>query len=342
MKKSVKKAETTVNIAPQSPVQNANSTSQGYAIPDAEMLRRKYGIQSMEETNKESRAEEKNYGDDRVTELASTVEVLRSKLDEKNRKIEHLCTLLESLEPVSGIDAERIQQAMLAPQQTSGDAFDLRDSKIVSLAKKSHNLTMQLNKERGTNERLRKDLEEANRRLSNMEAELELQKSRAKSESTSSKVYNRTALEERGKMEEEEEKNASIARNLKEAQRSVEELKRRVKLLSDEKKELTRKLAKEIGDGTEGAEGLEKEGWKGRAQLIVVLRSRIKALESQLGNGSTASTLGQRVDVDARAEENLVEMTKERRQAVEALTEERLQLIDQVQSLEKKGNAFKV
>ncbi len=47
------------------------------------------------------------------------------------------------------------------------------------------------------------------------------------------------------------------------------------------------------------------------------------------------------MDVDSKAEESLQEMSRERRQIVEALTEERIKLIESNQSLEKKSTAQK-
>lgn len=47
------------------------------------------------------------------------------------------------------------------------------------------------------------------------------------------------------------------------------------------------------------------------------------------------------MDVDSKAEESLQEMSRERRQIVEALTEERIKLIESNQSLEKKNTAQK-
>jgi chromosome segregation ATPase len=80
----------------------------------------------------------------------------------------------------------------------------------------------------------------------------------------------------------------------------------------------------------------------------------VKQLEATIaqggGNGtisgrsvysSTKMTRGGGEDVDSKAEEGLQEMSRERRQVVEQLTEERIQLQEQNAALEKKSTAQK-
>ena len=49
----------------------------------------------------------------------------------------------------------------------------------------------------------------------------------------------------------------------------------------DEAKKLERSLAKELGDGTE-VESVQTEGWRGRAQQIIMLKTKVKRLEASL------------------------------------------------------------
>jgi len=65
-----------------------------------------------------------------ASQQRAEVDMLR-KLEEKNRKIDQLCVLLEALEPAPGVDPERIQKLM---DEGIDENVDFRDSKIVSLA----------------------------------------------------------------------------------------------------------------------------------------------------------------------------------------------------------------
>lgn len=98
-------------------------------------------------------------------ELAQRAEGLIAKVDEKNREIERLCFLLEALEPVPGLDAEKFLKLY---DDNSDLIADYRDTKIVSLAKKCRKLTVALNKERSfaaTSKERIDDLTKQNERL---------------------------------------------------------------------------------------------------------------------------------------------------------------------------------
>jgi hypothetical protein len=59
--------------------------------------------------------------------------------------------------------------------------------------------------------------------------------------------------------------------------------------LHDDNKKLERTLAKEIGEGRD-VELAQSEGWRGRSQQIVMLKSKVKRLEAMLGGGSGGSS----------------------------------------------------
>ena len=66
------------------------------------------------------------------------------------------------------------------------------------------------------------------------------------------------------------------------------------------------------------------DGWKGRAQQIVMLKSKLPRLEKDGAAGSKMSTnsrfrSSQAKGVDAKAEEELSSMSQERQQAVEVI-----------------------
>jgi hypothetical protein len=97
-------------------------------------------------------------------EMAKRLELYVRKVDEKNREIEKLCTLMESMSVPPGVDPS----TYLDIYDGKSEHVDFRDSKIVSLAKKSRNLTVALNKEKGINASNKKridDLMDENERL---------------------------------------------------------------------------------------------------------------------------------------------------------------------------------
>jgi chromosome segregation ATPase len=68
-----------------------------------------------------------------------------------------------------------------------------------------------------------------------------------------------------------------------------------------------------------------EDGWRGRAEMIVLLRSKVKRLESELEAATgrrdpKAAAMSSHHDVDKQAISELVEMEDERRRATEQLT----------------------
>ncbi len=92
----------------------------------------------------------------------------------------------------------------------------------------------------------------------------------------------------------------------------TEEWRKKYSQLQEENKKLTRTLLKEIGESDNG-EGLEQildEGWRGRAQTIVVLKAKIKKLERERDAGERGerkrASRKSEDDVDKKAEDELV------------------------------------
>lgn len=95
-----------------------------------------------------------------AVDLAARTQQLILKLDEKNREIERLCTLLEAVQPVEGLDPSKIYDIL----DGTNDMPDYKDAKIVDLAKRLRRMTVQLNKERAKNV-------QANQRIAELEAQ---------------------------------------------------------------------------------------------------------------------------------------------------------------------------
>eukprot|EP01033_Poteriospumella_lacustris_P011763 gene11763-8380_t len=347
-----------------SPAKPANSTF--YNLPDPGALAAKYGIPDPDAANSNNINSSNSAANDQsatIAEYEAIISTMRSKVEEKNRKIEQLCVMMEALEPVPGVDPARVQAIL--NDRLAEDEIDLRDGKIVALAKKSHRLTMQLNKEKATNDRLSQDIVELKRKNDTLLQEIDMLKAAEASRGAETKTYNRHALAHAAKKEEEDQKQESavnVQRQLRESAKLIDELKAKVKDLSEENKGLSRALQRELGDGVALEQAVDG-GWRGRAQQIIMLKSKVKQLEQQLqqgggggagpssshgtrrqsssGYGGQGQGQGQAQDVDSKAVEEIQEMSRERRQIVEALTEERVRLMEQNQALEKRNQGTK-
>lgn len=201
----------------------------------------------------------------------SEVDMLR-KLEEKNRKIDQLCVLLEALEPAPGVDPERIQKLM---DEGIDENVDFRDAKIVSLAKKSHRLTQQLNKEKTVTDKLNQQILELQKTVGSLSQELQMAKASSGNRGEP-KVYNRNTATAEGVSSAEDYlvKIAGLTRDVKEGAKHIEELKRKLAQSTDEAKQLSRALAREIGEGVT-VEDAVSGGWRGRAQQIIMLKNKV-------------------------------------------------------------------
>ena len=135
MKKTVKKREidVTVNFKEDkdSSDEDSNSFKMGLKnFPDEATLATKYGLVSLKTENQgdlkdlcESLQREKE-------SLLNSQQSLLIKVETKNKKIESLCVLLEALEPIPGVNANKYRQLIENDNSTEGDVVDFRDSKV--------------------------------------------------------------------------------------------------------------------------------------------------------------------------------------------------------------------
>ncbi len=264
--------------------------SSTYSIPDPEALAAKYGIETALSSSKEASAAqyevELQQKEQKIQQLESAVLIMKSKIEEKNRKIEHLCVLIEALEPTPGMNPGKYQQ-ILEEKILEGEVA-LSDSKIVSLAKKSHKLTMQVNKERTINTQLNEEINDWKRRYEGLLDEYEKAKNIIQ-QKNETKVYNRSSLlggrdnistsqsplkDGEGGDEATAATIQALQKQVKESTKTIDELKRKMKELSDENIKLTATLKKEIGDGISLEQAVDG-GWRGRAQQIVMLKAKV-------------------------------------------------------------------
>lgn len=138
---------------------------------DAKGFAEKYGV-DWDDGGAEGRPEASAAGDMAVNQdLVKRTEGLVRRLDEKNREVERLCVLLEAVEIVPGMNPDRV---LAIYDNSAEEPIDLRDSKIVHLAKKVRSLTMTLNKERSLKSSVDTQKEELKREIEQLKEDLKL------------------------------------------------------------------------------------------------------------------------------------------------------------------------
>lgn len=311
------------------------------------------------------------------SELVNKSNELVKKLNSKNVEIERLCVLLESIEPIPGVDIEKYRKLIDSAKDDAVGSIniDYRDTKIVQLAKKVRNLTMLLNKEKAVNESRLVQIGELERKYELIEKEIDASKSSSyhNSGSSSSNIssnrnFTIKSAHGPGEVVSDAVQLVTLKKEIRTANKSIEDLRRKNIQTAEENKALSRALAKELGEGVEVEDALNGT-WRGRAQQIVMLKSKIKKLELQqqqqslympscVEDGGSIQTYGmsdrtvatgtttnynnkRELDVDSKALGELADMSKDRREAVEMLTEDRNRLMLENQALEVKANGHK-
>lgn len=256
---------------------------------------------------------------DQIAHINSTfkqqTDKLVQKLSDKSKEIDNLCILLESISPVPGLDPEKYIKML----EGGVENVDYRDTKIVDLAKKCRRLQVALNKERANETITSAKLQELT-----VQNEQLLQDLAAISKSKRSSEQPLTASAE--ELEQ-------LQRELSVVNKQLDEWKKRATAAQEEVKKLQRVLIKEVGEGTSAAQ-VTDEGWKGRAQQIVMLKAKVKRLEAEaLETPSSKLPLRRRLDVDSKAEQGLQDMQEEKLHALDALIREKAALMEEAAKL---------
>lgn len=309
------------------------SANEDYYIPDPRVIGSQYDIlidDSAEQRHLKENEERKTKAIfDAIEDHSSYIaqqENLSNQLEKKNREIEKLLVLLEACEPVPGISVEKFTKLLAS----SDENCDYRDSKIVDLAKKVRRLTVTINKDKALNEMNATLIQELNSKCNQLQQELD-SRSLLPNRGSSSK-----SSRERD-VDPDMESLSRLQKELVQSQRHAEEMKKKLAQTTEENKNLSRALARELGDGVTIEQAVDG-GWRGRAQQIIMLKSKIKKLEA-----GTAQVQSQRDrnDVDSKAEDDLAGMSADRRMAVEAITEENSRLNERCTELENKVKGSK-
>lgn len=264
------------------------------------------------------------------------------RLDEKQREVDKLNALMEAIAPIPGFDIDMYKRLILA--QADHSEVDYRDKKIVDLAKKVRNITLHNTKLQTENESLRESVHEAN-----------LLCNKLKEEATLSGAARRSKIPLKATPENIEEVQAeqikSLKKELADNGKVVDELKHRLYLQSEETKTLRNALTREIGEGVTIEQSVDGN-WRGRAQQILMLKSKIKKLETAAADGTgipgasmhaagAKSQYGPRGNVDMKAESVISDMEDSRKRAIETISAEYETLIVQKKELEQKVSSQK-
>ena len=250
----------------------------GFDYPDAEAVASKYGVT---EDKDNSGSTQSGLSLEQQMELARQQQAIVQKLENKNREVERLCTLLEAVEPIPGMDPVKYQRIIDNP---NADNVDFRDSKIVDLAKKSRRLQMNLTKMTAANESLSAKVDQLTQQNEMLQHEVEnsagyTSVGGSRTIKAASSGFLSTATQEEKCMDKRVEKTIpQLMKELTVANKKLEELRRSQQRAEDENKKLTRALVKEVGEGVTLEEAVD-EGRKGRAQQIVILKNKVKRLE---------------------------------------------------------------
>lgn len=353
MKSTVKKGSVDVNVKSSKKVESP-VRKKGFDYPDADSVASKYGVN--EDEGQETSQLDGGLSLEHQMKLAHQQQALVQKLETKNREVERLCTLLEAVEPMPGMDPEKYRRIMENPD---ADTVDFRDSKIVDLAKKCRKLQLALSKEKANNENLSSTVDKLAQMNDRLERDLDSTASAMSSQfsrntgagrtiSASNSTFLASAQEEKsmdsGRIQQKSA--PQLSKELGGANKKVEDLRRKLQEAEDENKKLTRALLKEVGDGITLEEAVD-EGRKGRAQTIVMLKNKIKRLESAMSQGASVASLqtgvtrSTRGDVDAQAEEEIEYMSSARKIAVEELSEAHAKLEEKHRALVEKHGGVK-
>ena len=132
-------------------------------------------------------------------------------------------------------------------------------------------MTVQLNKERTENDRLRQDIQELSSIGDRLRDELMIaQRSEAKRASNG----NTNSSNHNNNNQNEESEVASLRKELTSTTKSLEDSRRKLTQAKEEVRNMRNLLAKELGEGT-SIEEANEGNWRGRAQQIVMLKAKV-------------------------------------------------------------------
>ncbi|KFP14376.1 Coiled-coil domain-containing protein 13, partial [Egretta garzetta] len=242
---------------------------------------------------------------------------------------------------------KKIQEDRLALSGASGLAGDVAATKIVELAKKNREITAETESEKAKVKQLSNKVKEL---------EKELQTAIEKIHSLGggdAGIKQSTLKMTEGNLAESPEVKA-LQEKLTTANFKVMEYRNQLQSAKQELKMTQKLLANEVGEDVNIQSLLTHSGsWRGRAQQILVLQSKVRELENQLGQNKTRTSLSE-IDEELLAltdprklsaqEKNLLKirsLEKEKKETLEKLTGDRDALQKSHEEVKKKLDASK-
>ncbi|XP_075000435.1 coiled-coil domain-containing protein 13 isoform X3 [Calonectris borealis] len=242
---------------------------------------------------------------------------------------------------------KKIQEDRLALSGASGLAGDVAATKIVELAKKNREITAETETEKAKVKQLSNKVKE-------LEKELQTAVEKVHSLGGGDAGIKQSTLKMiEGNLAESPEVKA-LQEKLTTANFKVMEYRNQLQSAKQELKMTQKLLANEVGEDVNIQSLLTNSGsWRGRAQQILVLQSKVRELENQLGQNKTRTSLSE-IDEELLAltdprklsaqEKNLLKirsLEKEKKETLEKLTGEHDALQKSHEEVKKKLDASK-
>ncbi|XP_074013176.1 coiled-coil domain-containing protein 13 isoform X3 [Numenius arquata] len=182
---------------------------------------------------------------------------------------------------------KKIQEDRLALSGASGLAGDVAATKIVELAKKNREITAETESEKAK-------VKQLNNRVRELEKELQAAVEKIHSLGGGDVGIKQSALKMiQGNLAESPEVKA-LQEKLTAANFKVMEYRNQLQSAKQELKMTQKLLANEVGEDVNIQSLLTNSGsWRGRAQQILVLQSKVRELENQLGQNKTRTSLSE-------------------------------------------------
>ncbi|XP_009878796.1 PREDICTED: coiled-coil domain-containing protein 13 [Charadrius vociferus] len=242
---------------------------------------------------------------------------------------------------------KKIQEDRLVLSGASGLAGDVAATKIVELAKKNREITAE-------SEREKAKVKQLNNKVKELEKELQTAVEKIHSLGGGDAGIKQSTLKMiEGNLAESPEVKA-LQEKLTTANFKVMEYRNQLQSAKQELRMIQKLLANEVGEDVNIQSLLTNSGsWRGRAQQILVLQSKVRDLENQLGQNKTRTSLSE-IDEELLAltdprkltarEKNLLKirsLEKEKKDTLEKLTGEHDALQKSHEEVKKKLDASK-
>ncbi|KAG7400548.1 hypothetical protein PHYBOEH_005348 [Phytophthora boehmeriae] len=295
-----------------------------------------------------------------LQELTNANTTLTSEARDLRQQVKALQIQLEAQVPVPGMDIDTVQDILLDKDNVE---HDVRDVKIVHQAKALRALKRSLQREKqlaGNATKECKLLEDINKKLEQEIDTLHLKLQRFQARAAAAEKSNGTNASPQGDSQNHTPGSptpcTSDGSNEAGVRKLCEELKAKNVALQQELKKTQRALVREVGDDVSlediiGNTDCTVSGAhrRGRAQHIVMLKSKVKKLQAQLATAKSGCTsadvqvsnISAVVDVDQRAQQELSGQQIHRQKLVDQLTTQRDDLQERVHRLTRKYDALK-